>query len=350
MTTIVGERKQDIEGTPKWPSCGDPKTPENTVIVGGRFEYCRKCQNAKAMERHYRRNPGARRRYFASLDEAIQHFTKRDGLHQHWSGPKAERVFAVITHHGKLIYVARYLWEQKNGPTKPQHTLYSTCEFQDCVSPECREERRRTVVCEAKVLAERTRSAFNTAAIAATRREGPHLFAIDAKATVQVMGREMDLRNLLWTRAGNRRHYGKPLIATCEFSHCLEPAHQREGVADVLARLQHQDGHLIIPDGKDLEIAKRAAWEASGKVLPAGKALVTLCGRSDCAEPCHQTPWAFNKTIPPAVRSAFWRVLLRKRETQRGPAPERASATDDEIRNDDIEAAVADEGDLAASD
>src|ERR1700736_1754849 len=98
MQTVVDNGNASIEATPKWPKCGDPKTPENTIVVGGKWEYCRKCYNAKAMERHYRRNPGARKRYFGSADEAIEHFIKRDGRHKHWNGPKRERGIAAITH------------------------------------------------------------------------------------------------------------------------------------------------------------------------------------------------------------------------------------------------------------
>jgi hypothetical protein len=316
---LAADGKHEQQELSKWPKCGHPKTAQNTTTVAGRFEYCRTCENAKAMERYRRRQPNARRRYFATADEAVEHFITRQGKHWFWKGHIRKGGDAVIDFNYKTIYVARYLWKKLHGPIKPKHTLAKTCAYRNCVAPECRQERLRQVVCRSKEnVGQFSRAAFESAIAAATRRDGTHLFAVDGKTTLQFWNRKLNLRNALWTRSGHTRDHRKPLIVICDFSQCLEPAHEREGVSAVLAMLRRKDGHLLVPAEMNAQTAKRIAWEAAEEPLPESKTLVTVCGRGECAEPAHQVSWVCNKIMPATVRSQFQREL-RSQLMQKSP-------------------------------
>lgn len=224
----------DGSETGVWPACGHPRTFANTVVIGGRFEYCRRCENAKRRERYRQRHPDARKVFLSTtLAERIWHHIQVEPLHWVWTGRQHNDGSAVIEHEGKLIFVAPHLWEQHEGPIKPGHRLYRLCDVSGCVSPTCRAElppeaALRRAPRPSPDIGERTRSVFEAAVRAATRREGTHLFAVGGKTTVVVRKRELNLRDLLWRHAGNRRHLYKSLVATCECSDCIEPDHQRE--------------------------------------------------------------------------------------------------------------------------
>jgi hypothetical protein len=327
MKTII-EGTKDTDLVLKWPDCEHPRTPANSIILDGTNECCRTCQELKARRPDLRRQPVALK---ANLAERIRHFITDDGNHWHWSGrTRTDDGSAIIEYSGKIISVAKHLWEERNGSLKPQHRLYRTCSFEDCVYADCREQRPYTASLErarrpVEDIGQRTRAQFTAAILAATRREGTHLLAAGGLRAVRVRNRELDLRDLVWRHSGRRRYGHKPLITFCGVPDCIEPAHEGEGLPNVLAMLRCVDSHLIIPAEMSREFAKRIAWEAEGEVLPEGKTLLTLCLREDCAEPVHQTRWDCGKSMPTARRASL-REELGLQQNEDRPTGSHASS------------------------
>lgn len=117
--------------------CGHPHTPENTVTVAGRFEYCRICNRQRANERYRSRHPNAVRKAYLSLDEKLDALIKKTPGHWLWQGQMREGSSAVCYYDHKLIFVARELWERKHGTVPSKHCVYRVCPLSRCVYPQC---------------------------------------------------------------------------------------------------------------------------------------------------------------------------------------------------------------------
>jgi hypothetical protein len=118
--------------------CGHPRTPENTVLVRGKYEYCRMCNRQRANLRYRLLNPGAPQKAFLSLDDKLNAFLAKSRSHWIWGGQMRDDSTAVCAFENGLVFVAQLLWERQNGEVPQGHCLYRTCHIGRCVRPECR--------------------------------------------------------------------------------------------------------------------------------------------------------------------------------------------------------------------
>jgi hypothetical protein len=119
-------------------ACGHPKTPENTVTVGGRYEYCRICNRQAANRRYRARNPGAKQKAFLSLDDKFAALLKKTPDHWIWQGDMRDGSVAICHFGGKAVFVAQELWKREHGAVAHRQCLYRTCDIARCVRPGCR--------------------------------------------------------------------------------------------------------------------------------------------------------------------------------------------------------------------